>query len=108
MPDVKVANPLVIAQTDFADSQSEGGIEMSFFGASGGGIVLHGIIPSLESQTRDYTLTAGKFLSDGSNKREVVLVENLAEDENIKANRLALLTRLQHLFLQVADISHLS
>ncbi len=32
----------------------------------------------------------------------------MAEDENIKANRLSLLTRLQHLFLQVADISHLS
>jgi len=31
----------------------------------------------------------------------------MAEDEAIKANRLSLLTRLQHLFLQVADISHL-
>ncbi len=93
MPDVKVANPLVIAHTDLADSQSEGGIEMSFFGASGGGIVLHGIVPSLESQTRDYNLTAGEFLSDGSNKREVILVENLAEDENIKVgDRIGLLT----------------
>ncbi len=32
----------------------------------------------------------------------------MADDAAIKANRLALLTRLQHLFLQVADISHLS
>lgn len=32
----------------------------------------------------------------------------MSDDEAIKANRLALLTRLQHLFLQVADISHLS
>ena len=31
----------------------------------------------------------------------------MADDEKIKANRLSLLTRLQHLFLQVADISHL-
>lgn len=32
----------------------------------------------------------------------------MADDAAIKSNRLALLTRLQHLFLQVADISHLS
>lgn len=32
----------------------------------------------------------------------------MAEDEAVKANRLALLKRLQHLFLQVADISQLS
>jgi len=31
----------------------------------------------------------------------------MSDDETIKANRLSLLTRLQHLFLQVADISHL-
>lgn len=31
----------------------------------------------------------------------------MTEDEAIKSNRLSLLTRLQHLFLQVADISHL-
>ena len=31
----------------------------------------------------------------------------MADDEAIKSNRLSLLTRLQHLFLQVADISHL-
>ena len=31
VPGVMVANPLVIAQTDLADSQPSGGIEMSFF-----------------------------------------------------------------------------
>jgi glycyl-tRNA synthetase beta chain len=31
----------------------------------------------------------------------------MTDDEVIKSNRLSLLTRLQHLFLQVADISHL-
>jgi putative ABC transport system permease protein len=83
VPGVMVANPLVIAQTDLADSQPSGGIEMSFFGAGGGGIVLHGIVPSLEIQTRDYNLTTGQFLSKDLSKREIVLVENLAEDENI-------------------------
>ena len=32
----------------------------------------------------------------------------MTDDEAIKTNRLALLARLQHLFLQVADISHLT
>ena len=31
----------------------------------------------------------------------------MVDDNKIKSNRLSLLTRLQHLFLQVADISHL-
>jgi putative ABC transport system permease protein len=57
---------------------------MSFFGTSSGGIMLHGIIPALETQTRDYKLTEGEFLSENLTKREVVLVETLAEDEDIR------------------------
>jgi putative ABC transport system permease protein len=93
VPGVKVANPLVIAQTDLADSAPAAGLEMSFFGVGGGGITLHGIIPTLELQTRDYKLTAGRFLSDNLTQREIVLVENLAEDENISiGDRIGLLT----------------
>ena len=93
VPGVMVANPFVIGPTDLADSQSSGGLEMSFFGTSSGGIMLHGIIPVLETQTRDYKLTAGQFLSDNLSKREIVLVENLAEDENISVgDRISLVT----------------
>jgi putative ABC transport system permease protein len=83
VPGVMLANPFVIGLTDFTDSQPSGGLEMNFFGTSSGGIVLHGIIPTLETQTRDYKLTGGQFLSDNLNTREIVLVESLAEDENI-------------------------
>ena len=93
VPGVMVANPFVIGPTDLADSQSSGGLEMSFFGTSSGGIMLHGVIPALETQTRDYKLTAGQFLSDNLSKREIVLVENLAEDENISVgDRISLVT----------------
>jgi len=81
MPGVSIANPLVIAQTDLANSQRTGGIEMSFFGTDGGGILIHGIQPSLETQTRDYKLTAGEFLSDDLDSREIVLVENIADQD---------------------------
>ncbi len=93
VPGVMVANPFVIGPTDLADSQSSGGLEMSFFGTSSGGILLHGVIPTLETQTHDYNLTAGQFLSDNLSKREIVLVENLAEDENISVgDRISLVT----------------
>lgn len=90
---VRLANPLVIAQTGLADSESSGEMEMGFFGTSDGSIVLHGIIPSLDLQTRDYTLTDGKFLRDDLDSREVVLVENLAAEEKIQVgDRIQILT----------------
>lgn len=93
LPGVKVANPLVIAQTDLAGNRQSGGIEMSFFGTGGGGILIYGIQPSLETQTRDYKLTAGEFLSENLDGREIVLVENIADDENIRVgDRISLLT----------------
>jgi putative ABC transport system permease protein len=93
VPGVMVANPFVVSPTDLADSQSSGELEMNFFGTSSGGILLHGIIPALETQTRDYKLKAGQFLSDNLNTREIVLVENLAEDESISiGDRISLIT----------------
>ena len=80
VPGVIVVNPFVIGPTDLADSKPSSGLEMNFFGATSGGILLHGIIPALETQTRDYKLTEGEFLSDNLSKREIVLVETLAED----------------------------
>jgi putative ABC transport system permease protein len=84
VPGVMITNPFVIGPTDLVESKQSGGLEMSFFGTSSGGIMLYGIIPALETQTRDYKLTEGEFLSDNLSKREVVLVETLAEDEEIR------------------------
>jgi putative ABC transport system permease protein len=93
VPGVMVVNPFVIGPTDFADSKPSSGLEMSFFGTSSGGLLLHGIIPAFETQTRDYKLTAGEFLSDNLSKREIVLVETLAEDEDISiGDRISLVT----------------
>lgn len=90
---VMIANPLVIRQTDLVDKKASGGIEMGFFGTSGGGLLLYGIIPSLELQTRDYTLTEGEFLGDDPYRREVVLVETFASEEKIEVgDRIEILT----------------
>ncbi len=86
---VLVANPLLIENTDLADKEASDQLDISFFGASGGGLLLHGVVPSLEIQTRDYTLVAGRFLTDEDPKvREIVLVETFAEEEDIQVDDL--------------------
>ncbi len=85
---VLVADPLVIESTDLADKEVSDQLDISFFGASGGGLLLHGIVPQYELQTRDYTLKDGRFLSEDLKEREVVLVESFAEDEDIQVNEI--------------------
>jgi putative ABC transport system permease protein len=88
MDGILIGTPLVIENTDLADKEASDQLDISFFGASGGGLLLHGVVPSLEIQTRDYKLIAGRFLSQDPKAREVVLVENYAEDENIHVDDL--------------------
>ncbi|MBN1452473.1 MAG: FtsX-like permease family protein [Anaerolineales bacterium] len=88
MEGILVANPLVIENTDLADKEASDKLDISFFGASGGGLLIHGVVPSLEIQTRDYKLIAGRFLTEDLKTREIVLVENFAEDENIHVDNL--------------------
>ena len=85
---VLVADPLVIESTDLADKEASDQLDISFFGASGGGLLLHGIVPHYELQTRDYTLKDGRFLSEDLKEREVVLVESFAEDEDIQVDEI--------------------
>lgn len=85
---VLVADPLVIENTDLADKEASDQLDISFFGASGGGLLLHGIVPYYELQTRDYSLKEGRFLTEDLKKREVVLVESFAEDEDIQVDEI--------------------
>jgi putative ABC transport system permease protein len=88
MEGILVADPLVIENTDLADKEASDQLDISFFGASGGGLLIHGVVPSLEIQTRDYNLVAGRFLAEDLKAREIVLVENFAEDEDIHVDDL--------------------
>lgn len=82
-PGVRVAVPLVKVQA--ALLSQEGGTEMglSFFGASSGGLLLHGIDPAVDNQMRDYTLTAGRFLTSADDPYSLVLVDTFAQDQEI-------------------------
>jgi putative ABC transport system permease protein len=85
---VLVADPLVIENTDLADKEASDQLDISFFGASGGGLLVHGIVPTLELQTREYTIKEGRFLSEDLKEREIVLVESFADDKDIRVDDL--------------------
>jgi putative ABC transport system permease protein len=81
----QVVSPIVKAQSGLAnDRKNKNTIDIGLFGTQSGGLLLYGILPAQEQLTRDYKLVAGRFLSDEPEKREVVLVESFAKDEEIK------------------------
>ena len=80
---IKVVNPMVLINTDLADKERSQELDIGLFGSNGGGLLLHGVIPSLEEMTRNYKLVDGRFLSDDLKEREIVLVETYAKDEEI-------------------------
>ncbi len=82
-PGVALANPLVVIRTDLADDRPAGGLNLGLFGTDAGGLALHGVVPSLETQTRAYTLTAGRFLEEKPKEYEIVLVEEYARDKEL-------------------------
>ena len=74
---------MVLIQTDLADKERSQELDIGLFGTNGGGLLLHGVVPSLEEMTRNYKLVDGRFLSDDLKEREIVLVETYAKDEEI-------------------------
>jgi putative ABC transport system permease protein len=80
---IKVADPLVRANTDLAEDASTSGLNIGLFGAGGGGLLLYGIDPAHELLTRDYKIVEGRFLSGNLQKREVVLVGSYAKEKEI-------------------------
>ncbi len=81
---VSVAAPIVRALTVTAEEATPDQLAFGLFGTSSSGSVqVYGIDPLLDRRLRDYTLTAGKFLGESLTAREIVLVENYAEDQEV-------------------------
>jgi ABC-type lipoprotein release transport system permease subunit len=80
VPGVASVLPLLRAQTVLAGEATDGEIGISFFGASAGGLLLHGIDPVTDPAARDYVIQEGQFLSSNANAYEIVLTESYAED----------------------------
>ncbi len=86
-------SPIVKVNTAFPDQQNEEALQVSFFSTAQAGLLLYGIQPGLDLSIRDYKITEGRFLNPDSDSFEIVLVENLANDKELKVgDRLKLLS----------------
>jgi len=87
VPGVRAAVPSLQAGTLLADDISPLQMDVGFFGAATGGLVLYGIDPALDGEAREYRMVAGRFLHSGTDDHDVVLVEDYADDRSIEIGR---------------------
>ena len=92
---IQLAAPVVKFQAALLDADEGQQVELSFFGASAGGLLIHGILPEVDASIRDYTVTAGRFLTSTSDDFEIVLVDTFATDEEIKVGERIVLQTTQ-------------
>lgn len=84
IPGIRIASPLVKTFTYPTDEATPEQLTLGLFGTSSqGAIQLFGIDPKSDQQLREYTITAGRFLGDDLSAREIVLVENYAEEKEL-------------------------
>jgi putative ABC transport system permease protein len=84
-PGVALASPILRVNTVAAEDADANQLALGMLGATTtGGITLHGIDPARDPKVREYNLIAGRFLKDTSPEREVVLVQDYAEDQDLK------------------------
>jgi putative ABC transport system permease protein len=84
---VKMVAPLIKAQTKLSEDSDSEQLALSMFGANiAGEIEVYGIIPDIDRKVRSYKLTDGHFLSSFPSVREIVLVDEYAEDKEVGIN----------------------
>lgn len=83
-PGIDTGAPSIQIQTILGNQASPAEIGLSLFGANLGGLMLYGIDPGLDPEVREYTIAAGKFLSEDPNAAEIVLVENFASENDLE------------------------
>lgn len=87
-PAINVATGILRAQTILADADQPANLELSFFGASAGGLMVYGVNPALDPQVREYRLVDGAFLdTDDPDARDIVLVDSYAEEHSISVGK---------------------
>jgi putative ABC transport system permease protein len=86
-PNVDAAVPSLQIPTTLAVGVPELGTPLSLFGFDTGGFILYGIDPVVDPIVRDYTITQGIFLSSEKDAQEIVLVEDFAEDNDLKVGK---------------------
>ena len=79
---IKTAAPTI---SEFSILSDDAPKEFTFgiLGASTEGLQLNGIDPAIDQLLRDYTITAGQFISERPNGYQMMLVDEYAEDKEI-------------------------
>ncbi|HAM63899.1 MAG TPA: hypothetical protein DCP62_09765 [Erysipelotrichaceae bacterium] len=62
-------------------------MDLNFFGTNAGGLILYGIDPLKDPDVRDYRITQGRFLDPASDEKQLVLVEEYAQDQEIEVGQ---------------------
>jgi putative ABC transport system permease protein len=90
---IDVLVPVLRGQAILADEASPTQVNLSFFGAVAGGLMIYGVDPTIDQRARDYKILDGRFLSTNRNAYEIVLVKNFADEKKIHlGNEVALVT----------------
>jgi putative ABC transport system permease protein len=82
---VSLSVPLVKAQTMLSQDATPEQLTLGMFGTSiAGELQLFGIDPAMDQKIRSYKQVDGHFLSDDPSAREIVLVDEYAEDKEVE------------------------
>ena len=87
VPGVASTIPLIKIQTSIAGIREESEIGLGLFGLNTGGLQVYGIDPILDQQARDYQVIEGRFIESADRTREIVLVKDYAEDNEIRVGQ---------------------
>lgn len=82
-PEIAVAAPVLQAYTVSATDVPPDQLGLGLLGTTAGGLLLHGIDPEIDIRLRDYILVEGVFLRRDLDAREIVLVADFAEDQEV-------------------------
>jgi putative ABC transport system permease protein len=82
-PQVSIASPILKTTSDLADTETATSLDLGLFGTGGGAILIHGILPEMDTQVREYKLSEGGFLGADGAKDEIVLVEDFAKENDL-------------------------
>lgn len=86
VPGVALAVPKLQVRTMLVDDAPLSEVGLNFFGATAGGLMLHGVDALRDLQIRSYSIVEGRFLSDEPTE-EVVLVESFATERKIAVGK---------------------
>jgi len=84
LPGVKTAAPSIHAHAVLAGGTSERELEADILGSIEQYLMLYGVDPRIDPEVRVYKMVEGEWLHDDPGLYEVVLVNDLADEEEIK------------------------